>query len=49
MEKPESQLFSANPRKNILKAAVSSILAEKGFESIEKQCLETLTEMMQGR
>lgn len=46
MEKPEAQIIG-NPRRNIIKTVVTSILSEKGFETVEKQCLETLTEMMQ--
>lgn len=46
MEKPETQVVG-NPRRKILTMAVSSILMEKGFETVDKPCLETLTEMLQ--
>ncbi|XP_017469908.1 PREDICTED: transcription initiation factor TFIID subunit 8-like isoform X4 [Rhagoletis zephyria] len=38
---------SCNPRRKILGLAVSQILMEKGFDSVDKECLETLTEMLQ--
>lgn len=46
MEKPDAQLCN-NPRKAILKTVVSNILTEKGFDTVERQCLENLTEMLQ--
>ena len=46
MEKPEAQAVG-NPRRKILSMAISSILMEKGFATVEKACLETLTEMLQ--
>ena len=47
MEKSSDTQIVGNPRRNIIKTVVSSILSEKGFETVEKQCLETLTEMLQ--
>lgn len=48
MEKQQDTQITGNPRRNIIKTVVSGILTEKGFETVEKQCLETLTEMLQG-
>lgn len=36
-----------SPKRKILQIAVSSILLEAGFDSAEKHCVETLTEMLQ--
>ncbi|XP_055376757.1 transcription initiation factor TFIID subunit 8 [Condylostylus longicornis] len=47
MEKSETQVTTTNPRRKILSMAVSSILLEKGFDSVDKICLETLTEIIQ--
>lgn len=47
MDKTESTQPSGNARRKILSVAVSQILMEKGFDSVDKECLETLTEMMQ--
>ncbi|XP_055846784.1 transcription initiation factor TFIID subunit 8 isoform X3 [Episyrphus balteatus] len=47
MEKPEVTPPNGNPRRKILNMAVSGILLEKGFDSVDKECLETLTEMIQ--
>ncbi|XP_055683464.1 transcription initiation factor TFIID subunit 8 [Lutzomyia longipalpis] len=45
MEKAESTI--PNPRRKILQMAISSILAETGFDSADKECLETISEMCQ--
>ncbi|GAB0096863.1 Transcription initiation factor TFIID subunit 8 [Sergentomyia squamirostris] len=45
MEKPESTV--PDPRRKILNMAVSSVLSETGFDSADKECLETLSEMCQ--
>lgn len=47
MEKTESTQITGNARRKILSLAVSQILMEKGFDSADKECLETLTEMLQ--
>lgn len=47
MEKPESQTVGNDARRKVLHMAVSSILMEKGVETADKMCLETLTEMIQ--
>ncbi|TMW48987.1 hypothetical protein DOY81_005931, partial [Sarcophaga bullata] len=47
MDKIESAQPTGNARRKILSVAVSQILMEKGFDSVDKECLETLTEMMQ--
>lgn len=44
MEKTES---TVNARRKILNVAVSAILIETGFESADKQALETMSEMLQ--
>lgn len=36
-----------NPRRKILQMAVSTVLIDSGFDTIEKDALETLTEMFQ--
>lgn len=38
-----------NPRRKILQMAVSTILIETGFDAVDKEALETLTEMFQAR
>lgn len=48
MEKQDNQIIG-NPRRTIIKTVVTTILSEKGFETVEKQCLESLTEMLQAR
>lgn len=45
----ESNQISSNPRRATIKAAVANILTETGFHSAERQCVETLSEMLQGR
>uniref|UniRef100_A0A1L8DI39 Transcription initiation factor TFIID subunit 8 n=1 Tax=Nyssomyia neivai TaxID=330878 RepID=A0A1L8DI39_9DIPT len=45
MEKAESTI--PNPRRKILQMAISSVLAESGFDSADKDALETLSEMCQ--
>lgn len=47
MEKSENTQPNGNVRRKILSIAVSGILLEKGFDSVDKECLETLTEMLQ--
>lgn len=47
MEKTESTQHTGNARRKILSVAISQILMEKGFDSVDKECLETLTEMLQ--
>lgn len=47
MEKTQDNQVIGNPRRLVLKQAVANILMEKGFETVEKQCIETLTEMIQ--
>lgn len=47
MEKTQESQVIGNPRRLVLKQAVANILIEKGFETVEKQCIETLTEMIQ--
>ncbi|XP_061389378.1 transcription initiation factor TFIID subunit 8 [Musca vetustissima] len=47
MEKTENTQITGNARRKILSVAVSQILMEKGFDSVDKECLETLTEMLQ--
>lgn len=47
MDKTETIQPSGNARRKILGVAVSQILMEKGFDSVDKECLETLTEMLQ--
>ncbi|XP_013108241.1 transcription initiation factor TFIID subunit 8 isoform X3 [Stomoxys calcitrans] len=48
MEKADcTQPTTGNARRKILSVAVSQILMEKGFDSVDKECLETLTEMLQ--
>lgn len=47
MEKSQDNQVIGNPRRLVLKQAVANILMEKGFETVEKQCIETLTEMIQ--
>jgi len=37
----------ANPRRKILQMAVGTLLIESGFDAVEKDALETLTEMFQ--
>lgn len=37
----------ADPRRKILQMAVGTLLIEAGFDSVEKDALETLTEMFQ--
>lgn len=44
MEKPEPVV--ANPRRNVLQMAVASILDELGFAKADKQCVESLTEVI---
>lgn len=39
----------ANPRRKILQMAVSTILIDAGFDAVEKDALETMTEMFQSR
>lgn len=34
-----------NPRRNILRMVVGNILNETGFGKVEKQCIESLTEV----
>lgn len=36
-----------NPRRKILQMAVSTILLESGFDAVDKDALESLTEMLQ--
>uniref|UniRef100_A0A336KVU8 Transcription initiation factor TFIID subunit 8 n=1 Tax=Culicoides sonorensis TaxID=179676 RepID=A0A336KVU8_CULSO len=38
---------TGNPRRKILQMAVSTILLESGFDAVDKDALETLTEMLQ--
>lgn len=45
----ESIQLTSNPRRATIKAAVANILTETGFHSAERQCVETLSEMLQGR
>ncbi|XP_059621895.1 transcription initiation factor TFIID subunit 8 [Phlebotomus argentipes] len=45
MEKPETTV--PDPRRKYLYMAISSALAEAGFDSADKECLETLSEMCQ--
>ncbi|KAI8122840.1 Transcription initiation factor TFIID subunit 8 [Lucilia cuprina] len=47
MDKTETVQPNGNARRKILSVAVSQILMEKGFDSVDKECLETLTEMLQ--
>lgn len=47
MDKTETVQPTGNARRKILSVAVSQILMEKGFDSVDKECLETLTEMLQ--
>jgi len=47
MEKSQDNQIIGNPRRLVLKQAVANILMEKGFETVEKECMETLTEMIQ--
>uniref|UniRef100_A0A1A9WTD5 Transcription initiation factor TFIID subunit 8 n=1 Tax=Glossina brevipalpis TaxID=37001 RepID=A0A1A9WTD5_9MUSC len=47
MDKPESVQPTGNARRKILGLAVSHILIEKGFQTVDKECMETLTEMLQ--
>lgn len=47
MEKTQDNQVIGNPRRLVLKQSVANILMEKGFETVEKQCIETLTEMIQ--
>lgn len=47
MDKIETVQPTGNARRKILGVAVSQILMEKGFDSVDKECLETLTEMLQ--
>lgn len=47
MDKSQENQIIGNPRRLVLKQAVANILMEKGFETVEKQCIETLTEMIQ--
>lgn len=47
MDKQESNSQSENVHRKILYTAVSGILLEKGFNSVEHECLETLTEIIQ--
>lgn len=47
MEKTQDNQVIGNPRRLVLKQTIANILMEKGFETVEKQCIETLTEMMQ--
>jgi hypothetical protein len=44
----ENQL-TCNSRRKFLAVAVSTVLKETGFDTTEKDCLETLTEMLQSR
>lgn len=43
MEQPQT----SNPFRKALAGAVSSILLEAGFDTADKECLGTLTEMLQ--
>ncbi|XP_037936497.1 transcription initiation factor TFIID subunit 8 [Teleopsis dalmanni] len=47
MEKPESILPINHVARKILSTAVAQILYEKGFESADKECIETITEILQ--
>lgn len=47
MEKPEAAI--PNARRKYLTLAISSMLLDMGFDSVDKQCLETLCEMFQSR
>ncbi len=47
MEKAQDNQVIGNPRRLVLKQSVANILMEKGFATVEKQCIETLTEMIQ--
>lgn len=40
---------SHNARRKFLTMAISTMLMDAGFDQIEKQCLETLCEMLQSR
>lgn len=44
VEKVES---ASDARRKILNIAVSTVLLETGFDSVDKMSLETLTEMLQ--
>lgn len=39
---------TTNPRRAIIKTVVATILSETGFQSADRQCIETLCEMLQG-
>lgn len=47
MDKPEVSQPTGNVRRKILSIATSGILLEKGFDNVDKDCLETLVELMQ--
>lgn len=47
MDKQESNSQNENVHRKILYTAVSGILLEKGFNSVEHECMETLTEIIQ--
>lgn len=51
MDKPAvvSEAGTVNARRKILTMAISTILLDMGFDTVEKQCLETLSEMLQSR
>lgn len=43
----ETNVQNGNPRRKILQMAASTVLMESGFDSVEKDALETVTEMLQ--
>lgn len=43
----EPNVTNGNPRRKILQMATSTVLMESGFDSVEKDALETVTEMLQ--
>lgn len=45
----QDNLSVSNPRRSVLKMSVCSLLLEKGFEKVDKQCIESLVEMVQSR
>lgn len=47
MENQAASSTNVNARRKYLNMSVSSIALESGFDSIDKEALETLTEMLQ--
>lgn len=40
-------LVNINPKRKVLQVVVASILNESGFDAVDKDALDTITEMLQ--